>query len=150
MSEDMAPFSYYITTGPPLPPTNITFTANGVNSITIRWTSSSVRGVSTTFNLRITNPSTGPVLIGDIQTNHYVFSVNGTPSCDSYGFQVTAVNDAGTSNPSQMVTRSLPSLPDVSSVSGSLRHSLGLNSSGVVLLSVTFDVSVTCNSEAPN
>ena len=59
-----------------------------------------------------------PVIQSHIQVHHYDFTVEGPPSCDLYSFQVIAVNDAGTSEPSEIITRSLPSLPDMSPPGG--------------------------------
>ena len=61
--------------------------------------------------------------------------------CDVYSFQVTAVNDAGASEPSEIITRNLPSLPDLSPVEDSLYHSL-VKGAGGVMLSVMFNVSI--------
>ena len=74
-------------------------------------------------------------MIKSILTNYYVYSMDGRSSspCDLYLFQVTAVNDAGEGYPSDVIVRNLPSLPDVSRVSRSVRHSLTKTPLGVAL-----------------
>ncbi len=56
-------------------------------------------------------------------------------------FQITSFNAAGVSDPSEIITRSLPSLPDISQVEDSLQHSL-VNTEDGITLNVTFDVSM--------
>ena len=76
----------------------------------------------------------------DIQTQHYIFTDNDRARpCDVYSFQVTARNDAGIGNPSEIITGSLPSLPDISAVEDSLQHSLA-KANGSVTLRVQFNV----------
>ena len=62
-----------------------------------------------------------------------------TRPCDVYSFQVTARNDAGIGNQSEIITGSLPSLPDISAVEDSLQHSLA-KANGSVTLRVQFNV----------
>ena len=59
--------------------------------------------------------------------------------CDVYSFQVTARNDVGIGNPSEIIIGSLPSLPDISAVEDSLQHSLA-KANGSVTLRVQFNV----------
>ena len=76
----------------------------------------------------------------DIQTQHYIFTDNNRARpCDVYNFHVTARNDAGIGNSSEIVTGSLPSLPDISAVEDSLQHSLA-KANGSVTLRVQFNV----------
>ena len=93
------------------------------------------------YTLTVTNlndSSSEPVDVTGIQEQNYIFTA--LPSCDIYGFQVTAINAAGASNPSQVITRSLPSLLDISPVEESLSHSLMVTGEGVQL-TVSFQVS---------
>ncbi len=56
--------------------------------------------------------STVPLVIPNITTQHYNFTMEGDPSsCDVYAFQIIAFNDAEANDPSEITTRSLPSLP---------------------------------------
>ena len=89
--------------------------------------------------MNLNDSSTGPMEVSGIQDQHYIFTLEDSTSCDVYSFQVTAVNGAGTGNTSEIITRSLPSLPDISPVQDSLQHSLARTASGVTL-SVTFNV----------
>ncbi len=52
---------------------------------------------------------------------------------DVYTFQITTFNDAGASEPSEIITRSFPSLPDIAAVELSLLHSLVKTADGINL-----------------
>ena len=112
-------------TGPPSPPTDVTLTPLTVNSLRVSWSSPPTPpGVTLYFNLMIFNlncSSSEPVLMRtDIQTLHYIFTDNNiTRPCDVYSFQVTARNDVGIGDSSEIITGSLPSLPDMSAVEDS-------------------------------
>ena len=96
------------------------------------------------YTLTITNlndsNNSEPIVVTGIQEQNYTFTASSSTSCDIYGFQVTAINAAGASNPSQVITRSLPSLLDISPVEESLSHSLMVTGEGVQL-TVSFQVS---------
>ena len=132
-------------TGPPSPPTDVMLTPITVNSLRVSWSSPPIPpGVTLYFNLTIFNlnsSSSEPVLMRtDIQTQHYIFTDgNRARPCDVYSFQVTARNDAGMGNPSEIITGSLPSLPDMSAVEDSLQHSLA-KADGSVTMRVQFNV----------
>ena len=130
--------------GPPSTPADLAATENGVGSLNISWSLVTIEGVAVTFTVTVTNlndSSTGPMEpeVSGIQDQHYIFTLEDSTSCDVYSFQVTAVNGAGTGTPSETITRSLPSLPDISPVQDSLQHSIVRTASGVTL-SVTFNV----------
>ena len=128
--------------GPPSSPADLAATGNGVGSLNISWSLVTIEGVAMTFTVTVTNlndSSTGPMEVSGIQDQHYIFTLEDSTSCDVYSFQVTAVNGAGTGTPSQIITRSLPSLPDISPVQDSLQHSLVRTASGVTM-SVTLNV----------
>ncbi len=129
--------------GVPSSPTNITLIENGVNSLRVEWSSPIIEGVNLQFILTVTNlnsSSSQPLVIPNITTQHYNFAMEGDPSsCDVYAFQITALNDAGASDPSEIITRSFPSLPDISQVEDSLQHSL-VNTEDGIKLNVTFNV----------
>ena len=125
--------------GPPSTPADLAATENGVRSLNISWSLVTIEGVAVNFTVTVTNLSTGAMEVSGIQDQHYIFTLEDSTSCDVYSFQVTAVNGAGTGTPSEIITRSLPSLPDISSVQDSLQHSLVRTASGVTL-SVIFNV----------
>ena len=128
--------------GTPSTPDDLAAIANGFGSLNISWSLVTIEGVAVIFTVTVTNlndSSTGPMEVSGIQDQHYIFTIEDSTSCDVYSFQVTAMNGAGTGTPSQITTRSLPSLPDISPVQDSLQHSLVRTSSGVTL-SVTFNV----------
>ncbi len=131
--------------GVPSSPTNITLSVTAVNSLRVEWSSSIIKGgVDPQFILTVTNlnsSSSQPLVIPNITTQHYNFTMEGDPSsCDVYTFQITALDDAGASDPSEIITRSLPSLPDIFQVEDSLQHSL-VNTEDGITLNVTFNVS---------
>ena len=129
-------------TGPPSSPADLEVTENGVGYLNISWSLVTIEGVAVNFTVTVTNlndSSTGPMEVSGIQDQHYIFTLEDSTSCDVYSFQVTAMNGAGTGTPSEIITRSLPSLPDISPVQDSLQHSLVRTASGVTL-SVTFNV----------
>ena len=97
------------------------------------------------FTVTVTNlndPSTGPMEASGIQDQHYIFTLEDSTSCDVYSFQVTAVNGAGTGTPSEIITKSLPSLPDISQVQGSLQQFLTKTTEGIIL-EITFQLNVS-------
>ena len=121
------------------PPADLAATENGVGSLNISWSLVTIEGVEVNFTVNVTNlndSSTGPMEVSGIQDQHYIFTLGDSTSCDVYSFQVTADNGAGTGTPSEIITRSLPSLPDISPVQDSLNHSLVRTAR----LSVTFNV----------
>ena len=124
--------------GPPSTPADLAATENGVGSLNISWSLVTIEGVAVNFTVTVTNLN-GPMEVSGIQDQHYIFTLEDGTSCDVYSFQVTAVNGAGTGTPSEIITRSLPSLPDISPVQDSLQHSLVRTTSGVTL-SVSFNV----------
>ncbi len=138
--------------GPPSSPTNLTARENGVGSIRISWLSLPIENVSVWFTLNTTNlddTNSESIIISGISQQHYIFTPTGggNTSCDVYTFQMTALNGAGASDPSasEIITRSLPSLPDTSQVEDSLQHYL-VNTEDDLKLNVTFDVSMCISS----
>ncbi len=129
--------------GVPSSPTTIALIENGVNSLRVEWSSPINEGVNLQFILTVTNlnsSSNQPLVIPNITTQHYSFTMEGDPSiCDVYTIQITALNDAGASDSSEIITRSLPTLPDISQVEDSLQHSL-VNTEDGITLNVTFNV----------
>ena len=133
--------SALVHTGPPSSPADLA-AENGVGSLNISWSLITIEGVAVNFTVTVTNlndSSTGPMEVSGIQDQNYIFTLEDSTSCDVYSFQVTAVNGAGTGTPSEIITRSLPSLPDISPVQDTLHHSLVRTASGVTL-TVTFNV----------
>ena len=124
--------------GPPLTPADLATTENRVGSLNISWSLVIIEGVAVNFTVTVTHTNLSSEVSG-IQDQHYIFTIEDSTSCDVYSFQVTATNSAGTGTPSQIITRSLPSLPDISPVQDSLQHSLVRTASGVTL-SITFNV----------
>lgn len=122
--------------GSPSAPTGLVATENGLGSLNITW---SLDGVAVLFTLTATNPNASPIVVSGIPDQYYIFTVENVTSCDIYSFQVIAVNDAGSSDTSEIITRSLPSIPEISAVENSLSHSLAKTADGITL-TVTFEV----------
>ena len=130
--------------GRPSSPSNVTISENGINSVQVRWSSPIIPGVTLYFNLIITNLNSSNNEATNLSTHqqHYVFTANREPisACNVYTFQVTARNHAGIGDPSEIISKSLPSLPQISIVEDSVQHSLVKIADGVTL-SVHFNVS---------
>ena len=120
--------------GPPSTPINITTTERGIGSVRISWDHETLYEVTVNFTLNVTNLNNSKIvstIVSRIQQQYYILTVEDPSPCDVYSFQVTAVNDAGASEPSEIITRNLPSLPDLSPVEDSLCHSLVKSAEGV-------------------
>lgn len=106
-------------------PTNLTAIENGVGSLRISWLFSCVEGVEFEYILTATNIniSNARPIVQVLQEQHYIFTLENS-LCDVYAFQVRALNATWSSNLSEILTRSLPSLPDVSAIEATLEQSL--------------------------
>ena len=77
---------------------------------------------------------------------YYFIAPNNAPPCEVYNFYVTATyvgatyTGAGCSVPSSVISRMLPSLPDVDEVESSLRYSLTKHPERGIVLWVSFMV----------
>ena len=94
------------------------------------------------FTLNATNiddSNIGSTVVSGIKQQSYTLTVENPSPCDVYSFQVTAVNDAGASKPSEIITRSFPSLPDISPAEDSLHHSLAKTTEALTL-NIMFNV----------
>ena len=133
---------------------NIT-SKDGINSTNISWTSLSEAGlgddrIDQKYLLNIvTNQSHS----FELWKSYFIF--NGTdnaPACEVYNFSVTATyvgatyTGAGCSEPSPVLSITLPSLPNISSLESSLYHSVEKHSTDGVVLNVFFGtVTQSCN-----
>ena len=98
-----------------------------------------------TYNLTVIN-STNQQLF-TLQKPNYIFTApKGAPPCDVYNFSVTATyigatyTGAGCSEPSPMLSRMLPSLPNISRLESSLDYELEKRSTSFIV-KVLFEVS---------
>ena len=98
-----------------------------------------------TYMLTVTSSNTQPRIV-QLHRPYQVFTApEGTPPCEVYNFSVTATyvgatyTGAGCSVPSPVISRMLPSLPDIANLNFSLTHSL-LKRGGETKLNVTFEV----------
>jgi hypothetical protein len=115
----------------------------GVERIRLEWNQESlVPDTMPSFSLTVSNRSTSNDIPGLIEPYYDFFAPEGAPPCEVYNFSVTAtyVGDiytgAGCRVPSPVLTRILPSLPDISQLESSLDSVL---STGFVV-EVSFEV----------
>jgi hypothetical protein len=127
--------------GRPSAPDNLIAMATGPGSLNISFSGEAVwNGVTVKFTLKATNLNDSTLMmVLSTQDHFFAITLPGNTSCDIYQFQVTARNDAGSSIPSDTITRSFPSLPDVTVIDNSLDYSLTKLGDGV-LLTTTFNV----------
>ena len=112
-------------------PENLTATPNGVGSLQISWSLNNADNVAVGFVVTATNV-TETIVMRTSQLNSVIpFSDN--TSCNNYSIQVVANNSAGQGPPSDVIIRSVPSLPEISAVEESLLYTLRRTSSGVTL-----------------
>ena len=119
-------------------PQNLTATANGLGSLQISWDNAD--NVSVEFVVTATNVanSSETIVTKTFQLNS-VISFSDNTSCNNYSIQVVANNSAGQGPPSDVIIRSVPSLPEISAVEESLQHTLRGTSNGITL-DVTLNV----------
>lgn len=113
--------------------TMFTANSNGVASLNISWVSSCYN----TFDLRVNS-----IDIIAIQDQHYIFNITDTTSCEIYHFQVKARNGSMVSSPSEIISLSFPSLPDVSPVQDSLEYNV-FKINQDIFIEFAFDVRTT-------
>ena len=77
--------------------------------------------------------------MGKTMQMYFLVPSNDNTSCDVYSFRVKAMNDAGTSDLSESITSTFPSVPDLSPIENSLQYSLSRRLNGV-LLTLRFNV----------
>jgi hypothetical protein len=117
--------------------------------VNLTWTSPEAQeqSIKLNYSLKVTSKSgTTPI---QVQEPFYIFTApEGAPPCEIYNFFVTATyvgatyTGAGCSVPSPVISRMLPSLPDISRLESTLmiKHSTSADSDGVTLI-VSFMVS---------
>ena len=111
-----------------------------LQSVNISW--SPLHGhYVTVYTLSVTSSEIGPQSF-PLDTPYFTFTApEGAPPCEVYNFSVTATYDivgatytgAGCSVPSPVLSRMLPSLPNVTKLESSLDYSLELKSGGITL-----------------
>ena len=93
------------------------------------------------YTLTVTSSGIGPQTV-PLDTPYFTFTApEGAPPCEVYNFSVTATYDivgatytgTGCSVPSPVLSRMLPSLPNVTKLESSLDYSLELKSGGITL-----------------
>ena len=86
-------------------------------------------------------------MISQIEGLEFNFTKEDTKACNVFSFVVTATNAAGESAPSEMISRSLPTIPDISLVQESLKYSIAKTTEGV-FLTVKINVLTVTNSSS--
>ena len=126
----------------------------GEQSINLTWSFLRQPGLideetTLTYVLKVV-PSTSDAspLFLNVQDSFYEFSApRDAPPCEVYNFSVTATyvgatyTGDGCSVPSPVISRMLPSLPDIRQLNSSLKFSLEKQISGGVMLTVSLRVS---------
>ena len=98
-----------------------------------------------TYTLSVKSPSTQELTFQLYEPYHLFTAPEGAPPCEIYDFSVTATyvgatyTGAGCSVPSPVLSRMLPSLPDIDLLESSINYSLK-KQSGKVILSVSYQV----------
>ena len=101
-----------------------------------------------TYTLSVKSPSIQEQMF-QLYEPYYLFTApEGAPPCEIYNFSVTATYDvvgatytgAGCSVPSPVISRMLPSLPDIDLLESSIDYSLKRQSGEKVTLSVSYQV----------
>ena len=102
--------------------------------------------VTQTFSLTVSHGSHTETI--SLNEPYYYFTApEGVPPCEIYNFSVTATyvgvtyTGAACSVPSPVLSRMLPSLPNIDKVESSLTYSLEMPSTGTIVLSTSFVVS---------
>lgn len=125
--------------GPPSAPTGLAATESEGASLNISW--SLVAREALNFTVIATNLNDSTKMMEATQNRHQIVRPPDNTSCDSYSFQVRATNAAGSSNLSESITSTFPSLPGLSSLEESMEYSL-TNTARGVLLTLTFNVRI--------
>lgn len=128
-------------TGPTIP-TNLMAAESGVARLNISWSSLCFERTEIQFSLIVLNLNSSRNMpnVSGIQDLHYRYEIAEKTSCDVYRFHVTAMKGSISSDLSESIISSFPSLPDIFPVENSLQHSL-VKSGDRVTLSFSFSVS---------
>ena len=113
-------------------PENLTATANELGSLQISWSLDNTDNVSVDFVVTATNVAE-TIVMRTSQLNS-VIPFSESTSCNNYSIQVVANNSAGQGPPSDVIIRSVPSLPEIPALEESL---LRRTSSGITLDVIT-------------
>ena len=122
----------------PAPPQNVrVHTTEVQNVVNISWTADSIIGVNQSYIITFSRNS--------FETMHFYFTHElrtFAKRCGMFLAFVTAVNEAGKSDPSDSVT--IPSLPDIGPVTASLTHQVW-KSSGEIMVNISYQVRYSYN-----
>ena len=117
----------------------------GLNSVSITWSQAAV-DVGQIFTLEISRRFELITSVSRNESYYYFTAPEGSPPCEVYNFSVTAIyigaryTGAGCSASSRVLSRMLPSLPDIEGLEKSLKHSIATKLSQDVILNVWFEV----------
>ena len=131
-------------------PSRLTSQDVSVQSINISWSPlslESLAGNQTQYILSVTTDDSTETFLS--YEPYYIFTNHeGAPPCEVYNFSVTATyvgatyTGAGCSEPSPVISRMLPTIPEITKLESSIDYSLikSEQSSGEVILTVNFKV----------
>ena len=96
--------------------------------------------LSYSLNVMTTESGTSPSQSFQLPESFYLFTApEGAPPCEVYNFSVTTTyvgatyTGAGCSVPGPVLSRMLPSLPDISRLESTLKYFISANSEGITL-----------------
>ena len=101
-----------------------------------------IEDINQIYTLTVTRNNTHPQTL-QLHQPFYVFNApDGAPPCEVYNFSVTATHvgvsytGAGCSVPSPVLSRMLPSLPDISGLESSVEYSVEKHSDSSIALNI--------------
>ena len=102
--------------------------------LNISWRATEVTGVIQNYTVYFKSHKV------EITQLYYIYQLDTfTTKCGEFLAFITAVNEAGESDPSNNVT--IPSLPDIGPVTASLSHQVWKSAVGEIMVNVSFKVS---------
>ena len=116
-----------------------------MNGINISWTQESftqLAGLQSAYSLMISHGSDSHVISLN-ESSYYFTPPESAPFCQVYNFSVVASYagaGADCSEPSPVISRMLPPLPDIDEVESSLSYTLTKSTQKGIVLSVSFKV----------
>ena len=107
-----------------------------------------IEDINKTYTLTVTSSNTHPQTLQFHQPFYVFIAPEGAPPCEVYNFSITYITyvgatyaGAGCSVPSPVLSRMLPSLPDISRLESSVEYSLEKHSDSSIALNISFTVS---------
>ena len=106
-----------------------------------------IEDINQIYTLTVTSSNTHPQTLQLLQPFYAFSAPEGAPPCEVYNFSVTTTyigatyTGAGCSVPSSVLSRMLPSLPDISRLKFSVEYPLEKHLDNIIALNISFTVS---------